>query len=153
MRLAFAAAANVTATFNEPMAAASISGSTVELRGPSSALVAAAVTYDTGSRTVTLNPSDALEASTAYTVTVKGGVGGVSDVAGNALASDVSWSFTTAAPPPPPPNEGPGGPILVISSAANPFSRYYTEILRNEGLNAFTAVDISAVDARTPGRL
>ncbi len=55
--------------------------------------------------------------------------------------------FTTTAPPPPPPNEGPGGPILVVSSAANPFSRYYVEILRNEGLNAFNAVDISTVDA------
>ena len=65
----------------------------------------------------------------------------------NPLAADVTWSFTTAAPPPPPPDEGPGGPILVVSSAANPFSRYYVEILRNEGLNAFNAVDISTVDA------
>ena len=63
------------------------------------------------------------------------------------LAADSTWSFTTAAPPPPPPDEGPGGPILVISNAANPFSRYYAEILRAEGLNEFTATDISNVTA------
>jgi len=45
----------------------------------------------------------------------------------------------------PSPTEGPGGPILVISSADNPFSRYSAEILRAEGLNEFAAMDISEV--------
>src|SRR4051812_1910082 len=31
------------------------------------------------------------------------------------------------------PTDGPGGPILVISTTSNPFSRYYAEILRAEG--------------------
>ena len=53
-------------------------------------------------------PERALQHSTTYTATVKGGAGGVTDAAGNALAADSSWSFTTAAPPPPPPDEGPG---------------------------------------------
>ena len=44
--------------------------------------------------------------------TVKGGAGGVTDVAGNALAADASWSFSTEASPP---------PMLVITSTANPF--------------------------------
>jgi hypothetical protein len=47
----------------------------------------------------------------------------------------------------PPPPEGSGGPILVVSSTANPFSRYYAEILRAEGLTEFTAVDVTSVDA------
>jgi hypothetical protein len=68
----------------------------------------------------------------------------VRDLAGNALASDVVWSFTTGAPTPPA-DEGPGGPILVISSSSNPFGRYYAEILRAEGLNEFTATDMSQV--------
>ena len=71
------------------------------------------------------------------------------DLAGNALASDFVWSFTTGAATPPP-DEGPGGPILVISSSSNPFGRYYAEILRAEGLNEFTATDISLV---TPAML
>src|SRR6187397_1500113 len=41
------------------------------------------------------------------------------------------------------PTQGPGGPILVISSSSNPFSTYYAEILRAEGLNEFTRTDIS----------
>ena len=72
----------------------------------------------------------------------------MADRAGNTLAADRTWTFTTAAPPPPPPDEGPGGPILVISKAANPFSRYYAEILRAEGLNEFTVKDIGTVTPR-----
>jgi hypothetical protein len=40
-----------------------------------------------------------------------------------------------------PPSEGPGGPILVVASAGDPFSRYYAEILRAEGLNEFEVGD------------
>jgi cysteine-rich repeat protein len=47
------------------------------------------------------------------------------------------------------PDQGPGGPILVIASAANPFGRYYAEILHTEGLNAFAVADISTVSAAT----
>ena len=44
------------------------------------------------------------------------------------------------------PTQGPGGPILVVTAPSATFGRYYAEILRNEGLNAFAvAADISAV--------
>jgi hypothetical protein len=43
------------------------------------------------------------------------------------------------------PAGGPGGPILIISSATNPFSIYLSEILRAEGLNEFAVRDISAI--------
>jgi hypothetical protein len=87
----------VTATFNEAMDAASISGSTIELRTPSNALVAASVTYSAATRTATLTPSAALSASTTYTATVRGGATDprVKDAAGNALAANATWSFTT----------------------------------------------------------
>ena len=70
----------------------------------------ATVSYSAGTRTATLQPAHALAFSSTYTATVRGGSAGVKDVAGNPLASDFTWSFTTSAPPPPPPNEGPGGP-------------------------------------------
>ena len=144
---AVAAGASVTATFNEPVDPATVDGATFELRDAANALVAATVSYSAAARTATLVPAGALAYSTLYTATIRGGATDprIKDVAGNPLAADVTWSFTTAAEPPPPPTEGPGGPILVVSAATNPFSRYFVEILRAEGLNAFTAMDLSLV--------
>jgi hypothetical protein len=45
------------------------------------------------------------------------------------------------------PSEGHGGPILVVSSSSNPFSRYTVEMLRAEGLNYFAATDIAELSA------
>src|SRR5215468_1935609 len=46
-------------------------------------------------------------------------------------------------------DQGPGGPLLVIANPANPFGRYYAEILRTEGLNAFAVADIGDVTSAT----
>ena len=96
--------ANVTVTFNEAMNAATVNGTTVELRDPSNALVSSAVSYDAGSLTATLNPTASLSGGTTYTARVKGGSTDprVKDVAGNALAANVTWTFTTAVVTPPP---------------------------------------------------
>ncbi len=132
----------VTVTFNEAMNAATIDGASFELRTAGNALVPATVAYNAGTLTATLTPSAALEYSSSYTARV---LTSVTDAAGNALAAVQAWTFNTSGPPPPPPSEGPGGPILVISTATNPFSRYPVEILRAEGFNAFTAMDLSLV--------
>ena len=92
----------VKATFSEPMTAGTITGSTFELRNAANALVAGGVSYDSATQTATLTPSAPLAINTTYTATVKGGSAGVKDVAGNALATDFTWTFTTAASPPPP---------------------------------------------------
>jgi hypothetical protein len=47
----------------------------------------------------------------------------------------------------PDPNQGPGGPILVITSSSSTFGKYYAEILRTEGLNEFSIADIGSVTA------
>ena len=47
------------------------------------------------------------------------------------------------------PAQGPGGPILVVTSQTAPYRQYYAEILRNEGLNAFAVQDVAPV--RPPG--
>jgi hypothetical protein len=136
----------VAAIFNESLDAATVNNNTVELRAGAT-LISTNISYNTASQQIVITPASALSYNTVYTVTLKGGTGyqRIKDLAGNALANDYSWSFTTASAPPPPPNEGPGGPILVISTASNPFSRYTVEILRAQGLNAFTAMDISLV--------
>ena len=142
-------ASAVRATFNEAIDPATVNASTFELRDAANALLPATVTYNASARTATAALASGLLAQTTYTATVKGGVIGVEDLAGNALAGDITWSFTTGTPTPPS-DEGPGGPILVVASTSNPFGRYYAEILRAEGLNAFTVTDISLV---TPARL
>ena len=77
------------------MNAATISGSTIELRNASNILISATVSYNAGTTTATLTPSAALANSTVYTAKIISGASGVKDVAGNALAIDYSWSFTT----------------------------------------------------------
>ncbi|MCW5920770.1 MAG: DUF4082 domain-containing protein [Saprospiraceae bacterium] len=141
--------ANVSATFNEAIDPATVNSNTVELLDPSNMSVPATISYNVGTRTAIIDPISALEYSTTYTARIVGGGTDprIKDLAGNALAADYTWTFTTSAPPPPPPSEGPGGPILVVSSAANPFSRYPVEFLRTEGFNEFFAADISEVDA------
>ena len=96
------ATANATVTFSEPMAAATITTGTLTLvRVGTGTPVGAAVTYSAGSQTATLNPSASLVAGAAYTATVSGGAGGVTDVAGIALAADFTWTFTVAGGTPP----------------------------------------------------
>jgi hypothetical protein len=123
-RAGVAISTTISATFSEGLDGSTVGGTTVELRTSTGVLVPMTVTYDPSTLKVTVTPSAALASSTSYRVTVKGGATDprVKDLAGNSLASDHSWTFTTAAPPPPPPDQGPGGPILVVASAANPFS-------------------------------
>ncbi|MFZ4790785.1 MAG: DUF4082 domain-containing protein [Candidatus Competibacteraceae bacterium] len=91
-----ATGAVVTAIFSEAIDVATINATTFELRDASNTQVTATVAYDVATRTATLTPSSALAVNTTYTVTVKGGVNGVKDLAGNALAANVVWPFTTA---------------------------------------------------------
>lgn len=129
----------VKATFNDSMDPTTIDSSTFLLRDQSNNSVPATVTYDSSSSIVSLKPTVQLQTLTTYTATIKGTV---TDIYGNALGSDYSWSFTTGTAPS---NSGPGGPILVISSTSNPFSSYYGEILLAEGVNYYTVQDISTV--------
>jgi hypothetical protein len=130
-----------SATFNEPMNASSFNSSSVLLLDSSGNPVPGSVSFDSATATVTFTASIELSVFTTYTATIKGTV---KDSFGNALGSDYTWSFTTGGPPS---GSGPGGPVLVISSLANPYSNYYDEILRAEGLNEFSVQDIAGINA------
>jgi hypothetical protein len=84
---------SVRATFNEPVQPATVTTATFELLGAGGAPVTASVSYDAPTRTATLVPAAALIATSVYTARVRGG--GVKDLAGNALAADDTWTFTT----------------------------------------------------------
>jgi hypothetical protein len=91
------ATASLKATFSEAMAPQTINSSTFTLNGPGGP-VAGSVVFDAPNKTATFQAQAALAAGASYTAKVKGGSGGVTDLAGNQLATDYTWSFTTGAP-------------------------------------------------------
>jgi hypothetical protein len=83
----------VTGTFSERMNPATLSTSTVTLvKDGTTTPISATVSYNDSTKKVTLTPQSNLDARTKYTAKVGSGV---KDLAGNALAADYSWSFTT----------------------------------------------------------
>jgi subtilisin family serine protease/methionine-rich copper-binding protein CopC len=83
--------ASVKTTFSE--AVKGVSATTFRLRDKSTgASVSATVTYDSSTRTATLNPGTALGVGRSYTASL---TSGIADRTGNKLAAS-SWTFTTA---------------------------------------------------------
>jgi hypothetical protein len=140
-----AASVQVTVTFDEPVATETVTAGTFELRDASEGAVAVTISQQPELRRIVLTPTTALQERQTYSVRVRGGAGGVTDLKGNPLAADASWTFSTGVTTARAPDDGPGGPILIVASAANPFSRYYAEILRAEGLTAFAVMNLPAV--------
>ena len=126
------------------MDAATINSSTIELRNSSNALITATVSYNAGTRTATLTPSAALANSTVYTAKIKGGASGVKDVAGNALASDYTWSFTTEAGDITPPTVSSVTPVNGATGV--PVSTTVSAIF-NEAMDA-TTINSSTIELR-----
>ncbi len=89
-------AAVITATFSEAMRDTTIISANVTVSGG----VTGTVSYDPGTWTLSFAPSGPLANGTNYTVTISTGV---TDLAGNAMASAKSWTFTTRAAATPPP--------------------------------------------------
>lgn len=88
---AVAVGTKVTVTFSEAMDANSITSSTFTLKQGSASVTGSVVL---SGAVVTFTPSVALLGNTIYTATI---TTGVKDLSGNQLASNYTWSFTTAA--------------------------------------------------------
>jgi len=84
---------DVTATFSEDVAG--VTAATFGLRDPSGAIVPASIAYSSSAHVALLHPAMALSKGTMYTATIAGGVDAITDIAGNPLASNYAWSFTT----------------------------------------------------------
>jgi hypothetical protein len=101
----------VNVIFSEAMDGTTINGTTITLKTTSSGtVVSGAVTYNPATNVATFTPTGALAFGTGYTVTV---TTGVKDLAGNAMATQFTSTFTSAAPPDTTP------PTVVAVSPAN----------------------------------
>ncbi|MFJ5693865.1 DNRLRE domain-containing protein [Arthrobacter sp. NPDC093125] len=91
-----AVTANVTGSFSEALDASTVTAITFTLTTGTTP-VSASVTYNSTDKVATLNPGADLAAGTTYTARIRSGSTGVKDLAGNPLATDKTWTFTTAA--------------------------------------------------------
>jgi hypothetical protein len=84
----------INATFSEEMDPLTINTASLLLTGPGATAVTGTVGYNVPSKIATFTPSSNLAPNTLYSATI---TTGAKDLAGNPLASGMSWSFTTAA--------------------------------------------------------
>ncbi|WP_168062825.1 Ig-like domain-containing protein [Candidatus Manganitrophus noduliformans] len=85
---------SVSATFSEAVDPATINTSTFTLKTAAGSPAAGTVALNPDGKTATFTPSASLAFSTTYTATI---TTGVKDLAGNPLAADFVWNFTTEA--------------------------------------------------------
>ena len=83
----------LTATFNEDIFATTVDTSSFTLAKSGSGTTSGTVSFDGVDNVASLAPDNSLAALATYTATL---TTAITDLSGNALAANVSWSFTTA---------------------------------------------------------
>jgi hypothetical protein len=138
----------ITAVFSKAMNPATINATTFTVKQGTTA-VAGTVSYS--GTTASFTPTAVLAANTLYTATI---TTGAQDVAGNAIAANYVWSFTTAIPADVtlptviatvPLNNATGVPVAQIltatfSEAMNPTTINANTFLLKQGANTITGV-------------
>lgn len=106
----------ITASFSEAMNGASLSISTFAVTGPGASSVSGTVSYDAATSIARFTPTTALTAGTVYTGAI---TTGVTDLAGNPMAANHVWSFTTSATAanPASPSLGSAGSFVVLAGS------------------------------------
>jgi len=122
----------VVVTFNEPMLAASVNSSSFQVSDASMVTVPGAVTLDVSGLIAMFVPTNDLLRGSTYHVTLSTGL---TDIAGNALASAFAWEFHTAA-----------GPAPVSLGAAGNFT-----ILARTGIATTGVSDVTGDLGLSPG--
>ncbi len=80
--------------FDEPMDGSSLTQNSFTVMGPGATAVTGTVSYDANTQRALFMPTNALESATAFTATI---LTAAKDTAGNALAVNYIWNFSTAA--------------------------------------------------------
>jgi len=82
----------INVTFSESMSSSTIGLTSFTVKGPGATSVAGSVSYDAAHNRALFVPTNDLALSTVYTATI---TGTAKDQAGNAIANQYVWSFTT----------------------------------------------------------
>jgi hypothetical protein len=122
---------NVSVAFSEALAPATVNGTTFILEQGTTA-VTGTVLY--GGNTATFKPATALASNTVFTGTI---TAGVTDLAGNPLASPFVWTFTTGS------SQDTAAPTVTVTNPAN----LATGVVTNTSVNATfsTAMDPTTI--------
>jgi len=110
----------ISATFSKAMDASTMVASNFTVSSTLGA-VTGTVSYDAGSKTLTLTPASNLNYSTTYTATISAGV---KDISGNTMTANYTWSFTTK-PSPGTLDSGfdIGGKVMTAIGSGNDYAR------------------------------
>ncbi len=84
---------NVVVTFSEAMDQSAAQNAVTLVKKSDSSAVSVSYSWGSDGTILTLNPTSDLASSTAYTAKISTGA---RDIAGNAIASETSWEFTTS---------------------------------------------------------
>ncbi len=84
----------IDVVFDEPMNGSSLTPTSFTVKGPGATTVTGTVSYDANTQRASFMPTNALVSGTAFTATI---LTVAKDVAGNALAANYVWNFSTAA--------------------------------------------------------
>ncbi len=137
----------LTATFSEPMNGATVSATSFTLSDAAMLPVTGTVSYDVASRTASFLPLAPLLNNTLYTARI---TTAVTDVAGNAMAADYVWTFTTELDTTPPtvtstiPADLATG-VLTYSAITATFSEAMLASTIDSPATSFTVMDAALV--------
>ncbi len=84
---------SITANFSENINSNSVNSTNGQLKAGASVINA---NLSVNGNRIVFTPAAPLQNATVYTITLKGGVSGIKDMAANPLANDYTWSFTTS---------------------------------------------------------
>lgn len=155
-------ATNVEAVFSEGMDAATLTDAFTLTKEGATDPLTAQVSYDAASKQAVLDPSADIDYGATYNATIKGGANGAKDLAGNPLAANKVWRFTTAsasdttAPSVNAPKESMAFPFGQIDTRTVPIAIEWSGTDESSGIAAYElqkSIDggaFATVDLRTP---
>ncbi|MBF9232328.1 Ig-like domain-containing protein [Microvirga alba] len=141
--------ASLAVSFSQPMSAETVNGRTLTLRDSDGTFIPADISYDAKHRIARVAPKSPLRAGVSYELMV-GEDPELRPVSALRLPLAEARKARFKIAQAPESTEGVRAPILIVTDESTPQGAYYGEILRAEGFNLFSVVDLNRL---TPEQL